>query len=264
MNGIDRVLGKLKEEGKKAFVAYITAGDPDLKKTAELAVSFDEAGVDILELGVPFSDPMADGIENQLSVIRSLKNHTNISGIFETVKEIRKKTDMPVVFFTYLNPVYQYGMEKFVKDAKACGVDGALILDLPPEEAVDYAAFAKKHDFKTIFLAAPTSKDDRVKLIASVSTGFIYYVSRAGVTGMQAKVQKDIGSHTKLISKYTDTPVMVGFGVSNPEQAKKTAKSGDGVIVGSAIVRKIKDNIGKKSMVKTVSSFVADLVSAVK
>lgn len=264
MNAIDRVLKKIKEDKKKAFVAYITAGDPSLDKTAELAVSFAKAGVDILELGVPFSDPMADGVENQLSVIRALEKGTNIKGIFETVKKIRKETDMPIVFFTYLNPVYQYGMEKFVRDAKKYGVDGALILDLPPEEAKDYAMYGKAHDFKTIFLAAPTSDKERIKLISSVSSGFIYYVSRAGVTGMQAKVQSDIGAHTKLIAKNTDIPVMVGFGVSNPKQAKQVASKAEGVVVGSAIVRKIRENISSKNMVKTVSAFVRELVLAVK
>jgi tryptophan synthase alpha chain len=262
-NRIDRKFKELKARRKKAFIAYITAGDPSLLATAKLALEIEKSGVDILELGIPFSDPMADGPTIQAASHRALEGGVKLAGIFKMVRSLRKKTGMPIVFMTYYNPVFRYGVEKFLRDCSRSGVDGIIVPDLPCEESAPLVKAAKKNGVAAIFLAAPTSTISRLKKIASLSGGFIYYVSLTGVTGTRRDLPEELGSKVRCIKSMTDTPVSVGFGVSNPGQAKKVAKIADGVIVGSAIVNIIAQNMGKRDMAAKVARFTKTIAKAV-
>lgn len=262
MNRIDRTFSQLKSRKKKAFIAFMTAGDPNLKATEDLALAFEKAGVDILELGVPFSDPLADGPTIQASSQRALKKGVNLPGILRAVASIRKKSQMPICLMTYYNPVYHYGEAKFVKDAVAAGVDGVIIPDLPPEEGAELIRYARKAGLATVFFLAPTTEKKRMPAVARASSGFIYYVSLTGVTGARQKTATDYRARLLEAKKLTATPVCVGFGVSSKEQVKAAAKIADGVIVGSAIVNCIARNSGNKNLVNHVSQFVKELASA--
>ncbi|NQT06044.1 MAG: tryptophan synthase subunit alpha [Candidatus Omnitrophica bacterium] len=264
MNRIDKRFRELKRKGKKAFIAYITTGDPNVETTYKLVKEFDRCGVDILELGVPFSDPIADGPTIQAASERALKNRVNIKGIFNLVRRARKASDMPIALMTYYNPVYAYGVKSFVKDAKRAGVDGVIVPDLPPEEAEDLIKASKGADFKVIFLLSPTSSPDRIKLVGRRSSGFIYYVSLTGVTGARKKLSPEILKNVKRIKRVTKKPVCVGFGISNPSQARAIARAADGIIVGSAIIRLIEKNLGKKDIPQKAGRFIKRLVNAVK
>ena len=255
---------ELKESGKKGFIAYIAAGDPDLEATKKLAIEFDRIGVDILELGVPFSDPLADGPVNQLAAERALKSGTNVRKILETVKEIRQVSEIPIILFTYFNPIHYMGIEEFVAEAAACGVDGALTLDLPPEESKEYKSLMGMKDLCTVYLLAPTSSDERVDLISKYSEGFIYYVSREGVTGMRGEMASGVDSMVEKIRERSGSPVAVGFGIADEKMAAEVASYSDAVVVGSAIVKKIEENGDKPDLVERVSQFVSGLVNAVK
>lgn len=242
---------------KKAFIAYICAGDPDLQTTEKLVLELDRAGVDIVELGVPFSDPLADGPTIQRASQRALKKGVNITKIFSLVKKLRKKTDMPIVLMGYYNPIYNYGVLNFIKSAKQAGVDGVIVPDLIPEEAGEFVSVSRKYDLNTIFLAAPTSSAERLKLIISKSTGFIYYVSLTGVTGTRQVIAEGVRGHVQRIKRNSSKPVCIGFGVSTPSQVKALSVYSDGVIVGSAIIKVIEKNLGNKSRaVKGAVSFV--------
>jgi tryptophan synthase alpha chain len=262
MNRIERKFIQLRKQHKKAFIAFITAGYPNLAVTARLVKEFDRIGVDIVELGVPFSDPMADGPVIQEASKAALDKKVNLGDILKLVKSVRKTAAVPICLMTYYNPIFCYGEARFVKDAVAAGVDGVIIPDLPPEEAVTFIKQAALKNLDTIFLAAPTSTARRLKLISKVSRGFIYYVSLTGVTGPRASLPTDLGQQIKLIKKFTAKPVCVGFGVSRRQQVEKLNKISDGVIVGSAIVRKIKENIGRPDLIKKVSSFICGLKGA--
>ena len=262
-NRIDRKFRELGLARKKAFIAYITAGDPSLAFTARLVPELEKAGVDILELGIPFSDPLADGPTIQAASQRALKAGATLSKIFRMAGTVRKKTGMPIVFMTYYNPVLRHGVKRFFKDCAKFGVDGVIVPDLPCEEAAGLVKSAKKSGVASIFLAAPTSTTARLKRIAATSTGFIYYVSLTGVTGARRDLPREIGAKTRSIKRMTRTPVSVGFGVSTPLQAKKVASLADGVIVGSAIVKVIAGNIRKKDAVSKVSRFVKTIAKAV-
>ena len=262
MNRIDKKFADLKSKKKKAFIAFITAGDPSLKKTEELALALEKAGVDILELGVPFSDPMADGPTIQVSSQRALKKNVSIAGILDTVRKIRKKSQLPICLMTYYNPVFHYGEERFVKDAVKAGVDGVIIPDLPPEEAGVLTREARGLDFATVFFLSPTTEKHRIAAIARASTGFIYYVSLTGVTGAREKRKADYRKHLLAVKKKLKTPVCVGFGVSNKEQVRAAAKTADGVIVGSAIINQMTKHIKNKNLVPKVAEFVKELIKA--
>jgi tryptophan synthase alpha chain len=264
MNRIEARFSELKEQKKKGLVVYIGAGDPHLEATERLALSFDKAGVDILELGIPFSDPLADGIVNQLAAQRGLASGTTPVGVLNTVRSIREKSQIPIVFFVYYNLIHQYGLERFVTDAAASGVDGLLVLDLPPEEGALYHEEMTKGGLLPIYLIAPTTPEDRVELIASQAAGFIYYVSREGVTGMQSEIADSIGPMTAKIRQHTDLPIAIGFGISNPEQATKVASFGDACVVGSAVVKRIGEQGDSDSLVETVGGFVRELNEALK
>ncbi len=237
-------ISKAFEKGK-AFIGFLTAGDPDLITTKECIYMMEKAGADLIEIGIPFSDPIAEGVVIQSANIRALKSGTCLNKIFETVKEVRKKTQIPIVFLTYLNPVFNYGYENFFKTCKDTGVDGIIIPDLPFEEKNEIKDFADKYSIDIISLIAPTS-EDRIKMIASEAKGYIYIVSSMGVTGMRKKITTDVSSIVKMVKAVTSTPCAIGFGINTTEQAKHFAGISDGVIVGSAIVNII-EKYGKNS-----------------
>ena len=264
MNRIEERFGALKEKGHKGLVVYMGAGDPDLEATRELALAFDEVGADVLELGIPFSDPLADGPVNQMAAQRGLESGTTPSKVLETVKMIRLDSQIPIVFFVYYNLLHRYGLGAFIKDSAAAGVDGILILDLPPEESEDYSQLMAESGLCPVFLVAPTAPESRIKSIVEHGKGFIYYVSREGVTGMQSKVSGNISSMIDRIHQHTDLPIAVGFGISNPDQAKAVAEMGDAIVVGSAIVNQIAEQGKSDTLVPTVSHFVGSLAQAVK
>jgi tryptophan synthase alpha chain len=264
MNRIVERFVALKKTGQKGFVVYIGAGDPNLEATRQLALAFDKAGVDVMELGVPFSDPLADGLVNQLAAQRGLESGTTPPKVLETVAAIRKESQVPVVLYIYYNLIHKVGMKQFIANAAKAGVDGLLVLDLPPEESENYEALMRDAGLCNIYLIAPTTPDDRIALIAKRATGFIYYVSREGVTGMQQKVSDTIGMMTAKIRQHTTLPIAVGFGISNPEQAKIVAASAEAIVVGSAIVNQIAANGKSPDLVTKVSAFVETLVGAVK
>jgi len=264
MNRIEERFAQLRRAGKKGFIVYIGAGDPNLAATRELALAFDRAGVDILELGVPFSDPLADGLVNQLAAQRGLESGTTPPKVLQTIAAIRKKSQIPVVLYIYFNLIHRVGMEKFIRNAARAGVDGLLVLDLPPEESDNYEALMRKNGLCHIYLVAPTTPEERMEFIVKRGSGFIYYISREGVTGMQSKVASNLAEQVSKIRARTKLPVAVGFGVSNPQQARLVAQNADAVVVGSAVVNQIAENGKSKDLVKRVGKFVKSLGDAVK
>ena len=264
MNRISERFARLKADGKKGFVVYIGAGDPNLEITRQLALSFDRLGVDVLELGVPFSDPLADGLVNQLAAQRGLESGTTPKKVLATVAAIRREAQIPIVLYIYFNLLHRHGFQKFIQDAATAGVDGFLVLDLPPEESENYEAMMKAAGLCNIYLIAPTTPEDRMELIARRAAGFIYYVSREGVTGMQSKVSDTIASMTAKIRLHTQLPIAVGFGISNPDQARTVAASAEAIVVGSAIVNQIAEHGKSPDLVPRVTEFVKTLVDSVK
>ncbi len=236
---IEKTFKRLKKEGKKAFIPYVMAGDPSLERTKEIVLLFEECGADIVELGVPFSDPLADGPTIQLASERALKNGVTLRKVVSLVKDLRQVTRIPTVLMTYYNPVFKYGKENFIKDSKDAGVDGVIIPDLPPDEAEDFVKLSRKASLNTVFLLAPTSTEDRIKKVAKASSGFIYYVSITGITGANLLLDGSMEVLISKIKKYTDKPIAVGFGVSTPMEASAVAGVSDGVIVGSAVVKRL-------------------------
>lgn len=264
MNRIDERFVRLKRDGKKGFIVYIGAGDPNLEVTRQLGVAFDKLGVDVLELGVPFSDPLADGLVNQLAAQRGLESGTTPPKVLETVAAIRQESQIPVVLYIYFNLMHKYGVERFIQDAATAGVDGLLVLDLPPEESENYEALMRKAGLCNIYLVAPTTPEDRIEFIVKRGAGFIYYVSREGVTGMQAKVSDTLAEMTRKIRSHTNLPIAVGFGISNPDQAKFVAQQAEAIVVGSAVVNQIAEHAKSAKLVEGVSDFVKILVAATK
>jgi tryptophan synthase alpha chain len=264
MNRIEARFARLKKDGQKGFIVYIGAGDPNLEMTRRLALVFDNIGVDILELGVPFSDPLADGLVNQLAAQRGLESGTTPDKVLRTVAAIRRESQIPIVLYIYFNLIHRHGLEKFVRDAADAGVDGLLALDLPPEESGNYEAVMAKAGLSAIYLVAPTTPESRIELIVRRGSGFIYYVSREGVTGMQKSVSETIGEMTAKIRAHTKLPIAVGFGISTPEQARQVAQSADAVVVGSAVVQQIAEHGKSPDLLERVSRFTFALVNAVK
>ena len=252
------------KRNETALIPYIMAGDPDLVTTKTLIFEMEKAGCDIIELGAPFSDPLADGPTIQKAAIRSLRNHTSVSDVLSLVADVRKESKIPLILMTYYNLIFKYGEERFVNDAVSVGLDGIILPDLPPEEAGTLIPPAKKAGLDTIFLLAPTSTDERIKLVCKVSQGFVYYVSLTGVTGARAGVQSSIQDSLKKIKQVTDKPIAVGFGISTPDQAAQVALWGaDGVIVGSALVKVIEENIGSPELIANAAAFVKALKQGV-
>ena len=265
MNRIDSRFRVLRAAGKKGFIAYICAGDPNLRATEELALALERVGVDVLELGVPFSDPLADGAVNQLAAERALHRGTTLNGVLKTVANLRGRgLQIPIVFYAYFNLIHHHGLKRFVSDAVAAGVDGVLALDLPPEEADGYERLMKDADVHPIYLIAPTTPETRIAKIARHAAGFIYYVSHEGVTGMQKTMSTSITSMVAAIRRHTDLPVAVGFGISTPRQARAVAQTADAVVVGSAIVNQIA-RLGKdRRLAEKISRYVGAMVRAVR
>ena len=264
MNRIVEKFAQLKAAGKKGFVVYIGAGDPNLEATRQLALAFDHAGVDVLELGVPFSDPLADGVVNQLAAQRGLESGATPPKVLATVAAIRTESQIPVVLYIYFNLIHKVGVEKFIIEAAKAGVDGLLILDLPPEESDNYEALMKKHGLCNIYLVAPTTPETRMELIVKRGGGFIYYISREGVTGMQSQVASNLAAQVAKIRAHTSLPIAVGFGISNPEQARLVARDADACVVGSAVVNQIAAHGRSPDLVKEVGTLVKSLADAVK
>ena len=244
MARIQDAFSRAKEQRRAAFVAYLCAGDPDFDTSLAACRAVIASGADILELGVPFSDPLADGLTNQLAAQRALKSGMTCARVFELVRRIRESSDVPIVFYTYYNLVFSNGVDAYVAAARAAGVDGLLILDLPPEEAGEAQAACRRHKVDTVCIVAPTTPDSRLPRIAAAATGFIYYVSREGVTGVRDKLATGIPQAVARIRAHTGLPVAVGFGISTREQVAKVAALADGVVVGSALVNVIRDGIG--------------------
>jgi tryptophan synthase alpha chain len=244
----------------KSLVAYLTCGDPDLPTTRDIIFAAIDAGATIIELGVPFSDPVADGPVIQRASERALKHQTSIDQVLTLAAEVRNHSQsVGLIIFTYLNPILRIGMEKFCKIARHAGLDGVLVIDLPVEESADYVKAAKSNGLATIFLAAPTSTDKRLKHIAQASTGFVYAVSRTGVTGARDKMTNDAEALVRRLRKFTKLPIAVGFGISRPEQFAAVGKFADAAVVGSAIVQTIENNPGKEA--ESVAQFIHQLLA---
>ncbi|HUA85004.1 MAG TPA: tryptophan synthase subunit alpha [Bryobacteraceae bacterium] len=237
---------------RKALIAYITAGDPTPERTPQLVAALERGGADLIELGVPFSDPIADGPVIQRGAERALKSGTTVKKVLEIARRIREKSQIPLLLFTYLNPVLRYGLDQLAKDAKAAGIDGCLLTDLSVEEASPYVNLMRSAGLDTVFLAAPTSTPERLKLVAQYSTGFVYLVSRTGVTGERASVSDSIQPLVQSMRAATTLPLAVGFGISTPEQAREVAHLADGVVVGSAFVRLIEQNGDLESFARSL------------
>jgi tryptophan synthase alpha chain len=264
MNRIVARFSQLQRQGQKGFILYIGAGDPNLETTRELALAFDRLGVDVLELGVPFSDPLADGLVNQLAAQRGLASGATPRKVLQTVQAIRRDAAIPIVLYIYFNLIHRYGLAAFVREAAQAGVDGLLVLDLPPEEADDYQQLMQQAGLCPIYLVAPTTPDERIARIVKNGAGFIYYVSREGVTGMQDKVAANLTDMVNRIRKHTSLPVAVGFGVSGPKQARLVAEAADAVVVGSAVVNQIAQFGGASDITARVSQFVEPLIHAIR
>ena len=258
MSRIADRFAELKTKGEKGLVTFITAGDPDLDTTGELILEMEKAGADIIELGVPFSDPMADGPTIQLSSERALAAGTTLAGILALVKSVRSKSAIPIVLMGYYNPVFVYGVEQFVADAVAAGVDGVLLVDLPPEESAHFKKLADAGGLDLICLLTPTSDAERIGLVAGNGRGFLYYVSVTGVTGARSAVAADLAQALDRIRQQSSLPVAVGFGVSDAGQVEQIAGFADGVVVGSAIV-KLFERYSGVELKRAVGDFVASL-----
>jgi tryptophan synthase alpha chain len=264
VNRVVERFDQLRQQGRKGLIVYIGAGDPHLEATRQLALAFDRAGVDILELGVPFSDPLADGLVNQLAAQRGLESGTTPAKVLETVAAIRRESHVPIVLYLYYNLIHRRGLKEFVAGCAQAGVDGLLVLDLPPEESDNYEAVMRQAGLCQIYLIAPTTPEDRMELICRHAAGFIYYVSREGVTGMQDKIAANLGQQVGRIRRHTSLPVAVGFGISNPEQAQLVAQHADAIVVGSAVVSRIAEHGQSPDLVKRAGEFVKALADSVK
>jgi tryptophan synthase alpha chain len=236
---ISQVFARLRTERRAGLVAYITAGDPTPGRTASLVAALERGGADIIELGVPFSDPIADGPVIQRASDRALREGMSVQGVLEIAAQIREQSEIPLVLFTYMNPLLRYGLDKIAREAVAHGVDGCLLTDLSVEEASRYIGVMRENRLDTVFLAAPTSTAKRLKLVAEYSSGFVYLVSRTGVTGEQASVSESVAPLVAAMREVTDLPLAVGFGIANAEQARQVGTVADAVVVGSAFVRLI-------------------------
>lgn len=258
MSRLQTVIQKRLDQSQKVFVGYVTAGDPDLLATKEICRLLAKSGVDIIELGIPFSDPLADGPTNQKAAQRALEKGVSLSSILDMAADLRGDGfETPLVLFSYCNPIYKMGFKAFAERAAKAGVDGVLCVDLPPEEAGDYTRILRNQGLDTIFLASPTSDELRLKLVDHLSSGFVYYVSRTGVTGVQGEISQTLEAEMSLVKQHITKPVFIGFGVSSPEQARSIARWGDGVVIGSAIVNRVEHWAKDPQAKSELASFVA-------
>jgi tryptophan synthase alpha chain len=256
---ISRLFESLGGRKRAALIAYLTAGDPSPDVTADLVAALERGGADLIELGVPFSDPVADGPVIQRAAERAIAAGTNLARVLEIAREIRQSSEIPLLLFTYINPVLRYGFEALARDAAAAGIDGCLLTDLSVEEAAGYVAVMRAQGLDTVFLGAPTSTPARLKLVAEYSTGFVYLVSRTGVTGERASLGESIAPLVESVRRITDLPLAVGFGISTPEQVAVVARLADAVVVGSAFVRCIEQNAANASLAIQLESLTREL-----
>ncbi|HLI85582.1 MAG TPA: tryptophan synthase subunit alpha [Bryobacteraceae bacterium] len=259
MTRIGQLFHCLKRDGRKGLIAYLTAGDPSLERTPALVEALVRGGADLIELGVPFSDPIADGPVIQRAGERALKAGATLQGILETAAEIRRRSPVPLLLFTYLNPVVRYGLDRLARDAAACGIDGCLLTDASVEEARDYVEAMHRHGLDTVFLAAPTSTRRRLELVARYSTGFVYLVSRTGVTGERDSLSDAVAPLVKAVRAVTDLPLAVGFGISRPEHVAEAGRQVEAVVVGSALVRLIERESGAPGLEQALENFTRKL-----
>jgi tryptophan synthase alpha chain len=265
MSRLAQTFARTRAENRAAFVAYVCAGDPDFETSVAACRALLSNGVDVLELGVPFSDPLADGLTNQLAAQRALESGMTAARVFELVRRIREFSQTPIVFYTYYNLVFANGVDTYIRAAREAGVDGILTLDLPPEEAGEVTAACQKHDVDTVFIIAPTTPATRIDAIAKVTTGFIYYVSREGVTGVRDQVAGNIPEAVAQIRQHTRIPVVVGFGIGTRAQVAQVAAHADGVVVGSALVNCIRDNLSDRAKIApALAAKTADLTAGTK
>lgn len=275
MSRIADTFASLKRENSRGFIPFITAGDPDLPTTGELIIELANAGATLIELGIPFTDPMADGPVIQRASERALRHGFGITEVLQLVSQVRKQTDVPIILFSYFNPLLQFcmndradetsalpalGFEKLADAAKAAGVDGVLVTDLVPEEAEEFAAALRAHDLDMIFLVAPTSTDERLKMIARHAGGFIYAVSRAGITGARAEMSTEAEKLVRRVRAFSDLPIAVGFGISQPEHVADVWRYADAAVVGSAIVSEIEKSESGAEAVRRVAAFARELL----
>ena len=253
---------ELKARSQKAFIPFITAGDPDLDTTVRLVLELERAGSHIVELGIPFSDPVADGPVIQRSSERALKHGYRLADYLSAVKTIRGESGIPIVLFSYFNPILQYDLERLARDARSAGVDGVLVTDMTPEEGEEYCVCLERHELDPIFLVAPTSDDRRVETIARCSRGFIYLISRTGITGERENLSDSIAPTLERVRKHSDLPVAVGFGISRPEHVREVWKIADGAVVGSAIVAQIEKQGPSKELPASIGTFCRWLTGA--
>lgn len=260
MSRIGETFARLRREGKRTLIPFITAGDPDLETTRKLIVELAHAGAGLIELGIPFSDPLADGPVIQRASERALRHRLGIKEILQAVADVRKETNVAIVLFSYYNPLLHYGLERLSRDASDAGVDGVLVTDLVTEEASEFSARLSEHYLDMIFLVAPTSTDTRLALIAERASGFIYAVSRAGVTGARAEMSHEAERLVARVRQFSDLPVAVGFGISNAEQVADVWRYSDAAVVGSALVAEIERLRGDADLVKRVGEFTRRLL----
>ena len=258
---ITRLFDRLRAEKRPALIAYITAGDPSPTATPEIVAALERGGADLIELGVPFSDPIADGPVIQRGSDRALKAGTKLSTVLDIASQIRKRSEIPLLLFTYMNPVLRYGLEALARDAVASGIDGCLLTDLSVEEAEPYIQVMRQAGLDTVFLAAPTSSQRRMELVAKYSTGFVYLVSRTGVTGERANISDSVGPLVANMRRATELPLAVGFGISTAEQARSIGAIADGVVVGSAFERVIEENAASDQLFSKVEALARTLAS---
>lgn len=265
MSVIDDVFAQCRAEKRAAFIPYLTGGDPDLATSTELIQSLVRGGGDLIEIGVPFSDPIADGPTNQRAASRALEAGANLEGILDVVARVRQDSGVPVVLFSYFNPILAGGIERFAEQAADSGVDGVLCVDLRPDEAAEsYIPAMRRHGIDTIFLLAPTSTAERVRQVSQASTGFVYYVSRTGVTGVQSELSADLKREVKALRRRLKLPLAVGFGISSPEQVKQVGRFADGVIVGSALVRLVEENVDREQLAAEMEAEASRLSAALR
>ena len=264
MTRIKKCFEKLRQQNEKALVAFITGGDPDLETTKRLILALGKNGADIIEIGVPFTDPLADGPVILKSALRSLNAGTTLNKILQMVKDVRTNSQIPIMLMSSYNPIFVHGEENFVDDAVTSGVDGVIIPDLPPDESERFEGYAKEKDLDVIYLLAPTSAPERIEMVVNRSAGFIYYISLTGVTGTRERMPDGLAGKVAQIKEKAKIPVLIGFGISGPKQAAEACKISDGVIVGSAIVKLIESNSGSTQCEFAVSDFIAKLKAAIK
>ena len=264
MGRIGEKFESLRAKNEKALIVYLTAGDPSLDVTKNLVLGLEAAGVDIIEIGVPFSDPTADGPVIQAASQRALKTGTTLQGVLDLVAEIRRTSQIPILLFGYFNPIFAYGVERFAESVHKAGVDGVLVVDLPPEEAQELRIHTDAAGLDFISLVAPTTGKDRLKTILKTATGFLYYISITGVTGTTAPKIDDIARKVTKIRKLTKMPIAVGFGISNAAQAKEIGTIADGIVIGSAVVKLIDENRNNRDLVRIVSDYTKEIKEALQ